>query len=421
MYPPISSAAEEAFRRCIRCGMCLPSCPTYVDTQAEVHSPRGRIQLFGALERGELEVSPLIAESFAYCLGCYACQTACPAGVPYRHILEEARDRIEKRYPNRLKRLLLRGLFPYPGRLRALARLLYWIDRSGLRRWAVRTGLLRSLAPGLARLEPQMPSLSRRFSRRLIEIRETPSGPSRGRVGFLLGCVMDVAFAETNRASVDLLRRAGFSVWTPERQTCCGALHGHNGDRQTAQRLARRTIEAFSAEPIQAVITNAAGCGAFMKHYAELLSDDPRWAERAREFQSRVRDLSQWLLECDFSGPFRPLPVRATYHDACHHVHAQGIAHQPRALLGRIPDLQLLPLEEAIWCCGSAGIYSALRPEDAERFLERKLAHIRRSGAQWVITGNPGCILQLRYGIRRAGLAVEVYHYADVLRWALVP
>ncbi|MCX7907366.1 MAG: (Fe-S)-binding protein [Bacteroidetes bacterium] len=413
------SPLEEALRRCIHCGMCLPSCPTYEISQREEHSPRGRIQLFRSFWEGELELSPLIAESFAYCLGCYACKTACPAGVRYEYIFEAARDELEARYPNRLKRLLLRALFAHLSLLRLLALTLRWTEQIGLRRWALQSGWFARLFPRLARLEPFAPPISRRFSRSLIRPLERPASPPRARVRFLLGCVMDVAFAETNRSSVDLLLASGAEVHTPLNQGCCGALHAHNGDLRTARRLAQRLIAALGGPDAEAVITNSAGCGAFMKSYGALLADDPQWATQARTFSDRVRDLSEWLLEAGLPVPLRALPVRATYHDACHHVHAQGIARQPRTLLGRIPELELVPLEESSWCCGSAGIYSLLRPQDAAQLLERKLERLRRTGAQWVITGNPGCVLQLRAGIQEAGLNMAVHHYADVLRWAL--
>ncbi|MFN3596934.1 MAG: (Fe-S)-binding protein [Rubricoccaceae bacterium] len=419
-----------AILACMHCGLCLPSCPTFQLTGQEKHSPRGRIQMMRAIADGELAVEGAFEDSMGFCLGCYACETACPAGVDYSALFEAARAEVDRRAAEqgrlpRLKRLVLRHVFTSERRLRALGRAIRLTERLGLRRLGVRSGLLARLMPRLARLEPLAPPIAPRFSDQLIGRRERPAGPPRYRVGMLRGCVMNLAFADVNRQTVDLLLACGAEVHTPDGQPCCGSLHGHNGDLETARALARRVIGAFEgALPLaayDAIVVNAAGCGAFMKEYGHLLASDPAWAARAATFAARVRDVSEFLAAAERPAPCRALPLRATYHDACHLCHAQGITRQPRALLAEVPGLELAPLPESTTCCGSAGIYNVLQFDASMALLEKKMAAVRATGAGTVITGNPGCALQLQEGGRRFGPPVEVLHPVTVLHraWGL--
>lgn len=412
---------------CIHCGLCLPSCPTYELTAEEKHSPRGRIQMMRAIADGRLAMGEAFEDSLSFCLGCFACETACPAGVDYSALFESARDAIERQRaaqgrPSRLKRFLLRRIFPFPRRLKAVARVLRFGRRSGLQGFSVRTGLLRRLAPALAELEPIAPAISRHFSDELIGEVERPQGAISHRVALLTGCVMNVAFAEINRQTADLLLANGCEVHRPPSQACCGSLHGHNGDLETARELARRNIAAFEEalplDRLDAIVVNAAGCGAFMKEYGHLLADEPQWAARAAAFSTRVRDISEFLWTIERRVPQHAVPLSATYHDACHLLHAQRVAAQPRGLLAEVPGLRVVPLTDAGRCCGSAGIYNLLQPQAAAELCRMKMDAIGQTGAEVVITGNPGCAIQISDGARRFGPKVDVLHPVEVLHRA---
>jgi glycolate oxidase iron-sulfur subunit len=412
---------------CIHCGLCLPSCPTYQLTGEEKHSPRGRIQMMRSIADGKLDLEGGFADSIGFCLGCFACETACPAGVDYSVLFEAARTAVDddaagRGEPPRLKRALLRRLFTSRRRLGALAGAMRLAERTGLRRLGVRSGILRRVAPRVADLEPLGPTMSPVASDRLIAEVERPEGTPSYRVQMLTGCVMNVAFADVNRQTVDLLLAAGCEVRRASAQQCCGSLHGHNGDLQTARQLARTNIAAFddtlSIEETDAIIVNAAGCGAFMKDYGHLLADDPAWAARAKAFSLRVRDVSEFLADVERPAPRGRVNVVATYHDACHLVHAQGITDAPRALLAEVPGLKLIPLRDSTTCCGSAGIYNVLQPEASMELLRWKMEAIAETGAELVITGNPGCTIQIQEGSRRYGPAVEVLHPVTVLHRA---
>jgi len=416
-----------AILACIHCGLCLPSCPTYRLTGEEKHSPRGRIQMMRAAADGRLELAGDFSDSMGFCLGCYACETACPAGVDYSALFEAARaavdDDAERRGTlPRFKRPLLRGLFLRKGRLKALARTIRLAEKSGLRRFGVRSGLLKKMAPRLAALEPMAPPISPVPSDRLIAAVERPAGDVKYRVQLLTGCVMNVSFADVNRQTADLLLAVGCEVHRAPAQECCGSLHGHNGDLETARRLARTNVAAFDAAlPLaetDAIVVNAAGCGAFMKDYGHLLAADPLWAERAALFAAKVKDVSEFLATVERPTPKGRVDAVATYHDACHLVHAQGISEAPRALLAEVPGLTLVPLPDATTCCGSAGIYNVLQPEASAELLGWKMENVAKTGARMVITGNPGCALQIAAGARRLGPDVEVLHPVTVLHRA---
>ena len=415
---------------CIHCGLCLPSCPTFQLTGAEKHSPRGRIQMMRAVADDRLPIEGDFTDSLDFCLGCYACETACPAGVDYSVLFEASREAIERDknrrgVANRFANFVLRRVFTSNKRLKALARSLRLARRSGLQGLGVRSGLLKKLAPKLAALEPMAPAISRKFADQLIRPVERPKGAVKVRVGLLKGCVMNVAFADVQRQTADLLLACGAEVHFPD-APCCGALHGHQGDLDTARDLARRVLTAFEAcGELDALVVNAAGCGAFLKEYGHLLSGDPDWAARAARFAAKVRDVSEFLLEVERPAPKYDVPVRATYHDACHLAHAQGVTAAPRALLAEVPGLDLVPLPDSTTCCGSAGLYNVLQPEAASALLARKMDAIRSTGATLVLTGNPGCALQIAAGARQfltepdgLGPPVEVAHPVTILHRA---
>ena len=409
-------------QQCMHCGMCLPSCPTYDATHRERHSPRGRIALMRAVADGELEIGETFADEMSYCLGCLACQTACPAGVNYAVLFETARSDIEAagagRTPSRRfwKGVALGWLFTSPRALRAAARLLRVYQRSGLESVARRTRLTRLLPATLRSLEPQAPCIAPAFSDELIAPREEPRGPVRYRVALLTGCVQDVVFAGINRDTADVLLANGCQVDTPRSQPCCGSLHAHNGDRETAAKLARRLIDMVPPARYDAIITNAGGCGSHLRHYSGLLGDDARYADAAREWDTKIRDVHEWLIGIGCrppeAGPF-DRPVTVTYHESCHLVHGQRITRQPRVLLRLLPGVSLVELPESTWCCGSAGVYAITQPEQAEALLRRKVGHIQGTSAEIVATANPGCHLQIARGL--GGTSVDVLHPISLL------
>ncbi len=405
----------------MHCGMCLPTCPTYAETKLERNSPRGRIALMRGIADGRLEVTRAFGEEMYFCLGCLACESACPAGVTYARMFECARADIEDAgvlaTPRRsiVRALALRLIFTRPRLLRALGKLLRWYQASGLE-FLVRKLKLTALLPrDLRELEPLTPRVQPQFSDSLIGPVEAPE-QSRFRVGMLTGCVQDLVYPQVNRDTVDVLLAHDCEVVTPGAQHCCGSLHAHNGELEWAREMARRNIDAFDLDSLDAIITNAAGCGSHLKHYDELLADDSRYAARAKVWSAKVKDIHEWLLQCGLKKPASGTgEVRATYHEACHLCHGQKISAQPRAVLNDIPGLHLVELPEATWCCGSAGIYNITQPEMSGKLLARKMENIATTGAQIVASANPGCSIQLEAGARRAHADFEVVHPVTLL------
>jgi glycolate dehydrogenase iron-sulfur subunit len=397
--------AYEKFLDCVHCGLCLSACPTYVELGTEMDSPRGRIYLMKGLEDGSLALTPDVARHLDLCLGCRACETACPSGVRYGDLIESARSFVEERhersFSDRWRRRLITRLFPHPQLLRTLLLPLRFLELVGVLAVLRRANGFAAMLPKLGWWEP------------LPEI-VLPRGAERHRVGFVAGCVAQVLFADTNRATVRVLTRNGCSVTTPTRQVCCGALYLHAGARREALDCARRNIDTFP-DDLDAIIVNAAGCGATLKQYGELLTDDPQYAARAHAFTAKVRDVTEFLAGLPLEQPENEVHARVTYHDACHLAHGQGVREAPRTLLKRIPGLELIELLDSDTCCGSAGSYNLTEPEMARRLGERKVANIRATGATCVAAANPGCAMQIQAGLRRAGLEVTVKHPVELL------
>ncbi|MBA2553309.1 MAG: 4Fe-4S dicluster domain-containing protein [Geodermatophilaceae bacterium] len=400
---------------CVHCGFCLPSCPTYVLWGEEMDSPRGRIDL---MKQG-LEGDPLtdsMVGHFDACLGCMACVTACPSGVQYDRLIETTRAQVERRHQRTRRDKALRGaifaLFPYPRRLRALRGPLRGWQRIGGDRLLRRTGLLERIAPSLAAMERLAPRLGK--AERLPE-RTAAIGTRRATVGMLTGCVQREFFPAVNAATVRVLAAEGCDVVVPAKQGCCGALSVHNGREPEALRFARALIDSFENAGVEWVVVNAAGCGSTMKEYAELLRDDPAYAVRAVAFATKVRDVSEILVELGPVATRHPLPITAAYHDACHLAHAQGVRAQPRALLNGIPGLQLREIADPAICCGSAGIYNVLFPEPARELGDRKAANVLATGAELLVTANPGCLMQVAASVERAGETIALAHTVEVL------
>ena len=394
---------------CVHCGLCLGSCPTYLETGNENDSPRGRIYLMRALQDGRMPLAETAVRHIDLCLGCRACEAACPSGVQYGELLEATREHIEKNHRRSvsqtfLRRFVIEKIFPFPWRMK-----LALLPAKVIKLAHVEHLLPRFARDALALLPERMSDVA------LEELSPTTMAPRRGRVGFVSGCVMSVMFGKTNAQSVELLNRAGYDVMTPPAQGCCGALYAHGGNLESARACARHNVAAFERLELDAIIINAAGCGSTLKEYGHLLHDDPAWAERGLRFSAKVKDLTEWLTSADFT--FRKPDCQAvTYHDACHLAHAQRIARPPRELLRAVAGTKFVELPEADVCCGSAGSYNLTEPEMAARLKRRKIENILRTGAEIVVTTNPGCLLQIQAGLRQAGAGhIRVQHIAEFL------
>ena len=400
---------------CVHCGFCLPTCPTYALWGQEMDSPRGRIYLMGEGLEGE-PMTPAMVEHFDACLGCLACVTACPSGVQYDRLIEATRAQVERRFQrpkaDRVLRAAIFALFPHPRRLRLMRGPLRLHQASGLSRRLRRSGVLQRISPTLAAMEALAPTLGR--AERVPE-RTAAQGERRGTVGMLLGCVQREFFPGVNAATARVLAAEGFDVIAPAAQGCCGALSAHSGRENEAQRFARALIDEFERAGVDAVVVNSAGCGASMKEYADLLADDPVYADRARRFADTVRDISEFLYEAGAVAPRHPLPVTIAYHDACHLGHGQGIRTQPRELLTGIPGVQLREIADADLCCGSAGIYNILNPLAARELGDRKAANVMRTKARLLVTANPGCLMQVASSLERTGGRIGLAHTIEVL------
>jgi glycolate oxidase iron-sulfur subunit len=403
----LQSLDYSVLQQCMHCGMCLPACPTYAETGRERNSPRGRIALMRAMADGELETTKAFADEMSYCLGCLACTTACPAGVDYTELFETGRAQVEQSGANAtfsrslIRRVTMRGLFVHPRLLRAAGRLLWFWQSSGAQSLTRRLKLTALLPRRLRELEPSTPPIRHHFSDTLIAAIEPARGKRRHRVAMLTGCMQDLIFSDVNRATVDVLRENGCEVVTPRAQYCCGSLHAHNGDQETARLLARRQLDGLDPYAVTAIISNAGGCGSHLRRYDHLLADDPIYAARAAEWSRKLRDISEWLVEIGFRPP-RPAAgpaIAVTYHESCHLCHGQKISRQPREILRAIPGLELRECAEASWCCGSAGIYNLTQPSTAGWLQRRKLSHLHATGATIVATANPGCHLQIQGGL----------------------
>ncbi len=409
-------------QQCMHCGLCLPTCPTYDATKIERHSPRGRISLMRAVADDRLEMTRVFADEMYFCLGCLACMTACPAGVNYAELFEHARAEAESsgvlRTPKRnfIRAFAIRWLFMDLSRLRLVGRLLRLYQQLGLQSLVRRCGVLKLLPRRLRELEAITPDIQPRFSADLISPITPALSQKRYRVAMLTGCAQDLIFSDINRDTVEVLARNGCEVVTPPEQFCCGSLHAHNGEWELAQQLARKQIDQLPPSQFDAIISNAGGCGSHLKHYHKLLADDPVYRDRAALWDRKVKDIHEWLAGIGIQRPQDNAPVQVvTYHESCHLAHGQKITTQPRQLLQAIPNLKLVELPESTWCCGSAGVYNIVQPEMANQLLERKLNHIKSTGARIVANGNPGCLLQLINGARLRGLNLRVVHPVTLL------
>lgn len=415
----VLSANTEKLLTCVHCGLCLPACPTYRQLGNENDSPRGRIYLMRGVVEGKVPLGDAFISHIDLCLGCRACETVCPSGVPYGHLLEAARVEVGKEKSARgslsetVLQIALNKVFTRPWLLRASLALVRGFRDSGLARAAF------GMNVGGVRLRFALALLLASRSRPGTVTGEQGTGSPKGgkakRVALLRGCVMDGLFRETNQATERVLARNDCQLLNADGQVCCGALHAHAGQLEVAKEFARKNIEAFLRSGAERIIVNAAGCGAAMKEYAGLLADDPLFADRAREFSSRVRDVSEFLVESGIRQPEGHINRRVAYDAPCHLIHAQRITQAPIDLLRAIPGLTLVPLRGFESCCGGAGVYNLQHPELSAGILEEKIASIAESGADTVVTANPGCIMQIGAGVLMNGLKVDVVHPIHLL------
>jgi len=415
--------SNDFITNCMHCGLCLPTCPTFSLTGLEKSSPRGRIRMMKAVSDGALEITDGFAEEMNFCLDCQACETACPAGVKYGSLVEAARSQIFTQgrvsgLEKTLKKFFFGYIFASKKRLRFLAKVLRFYQRSGIEKLLSMTGLFSLLIPKIGKLQQLSPRIDKQFFDETFPEIIRPAGEVKHRVAFLSGCIMNLAFTEVNRDTVEVLLRNGCEIIIPRTQECCGSLQAHNGDIESARKLARRNIDIFSKFDFDAIVMNSAGCGAFMKEYEHCLAKDEQYAEQARAFSAKVKDLTEFLLSIDFEKPSHPLNVRVAYHDACHLAHAQHITSEPRAILNSIPGIDLVELPESAWCCGSAGIYNVVRHDDSMKLLERKMRNVEATGAEIIVANNPGCLSQMNYGLKTHNISGEVIHIATILNRA---
>ncbi|MFQ5658437.1 MAG: (Fe-S)-binding protein, partial [Candidatus Methylomirabilales bacterium] len=388
----------------------------------EMDNPRGRIYLMRAVAEGKAKITDRFVEHMNLCLMCRACETACPSGVKFGFIMEAARGQIDRNYQyspseRRLRDSLLQR-FTNIDTLSTLTPLLRFYQKFGLQKLARASGVLGFFGrlgknfDRLGKMEALLPPIPDR--QELPEVMPA-KGDKRGRVGLLTGCAQRFFLPQVNAATARVLAENGFEVVIPKDQGCCGSLLVHEGEREQGKGLARKTIDVFERAGVDFIVVSAAGCGSVMKEYWELLHNDPVYRERAEAFSKKVRDASELIAQADLNGRLRELKLKVTYHDACHLAHGQKVRQQPRKILKAIPGLQLVELAESDFCCGSAGVYNLIYPDVAQKFLDRKLDRIKETGAEVVVSANPGCTFQIEKGLKERGLNIRVLHPMEVL------
>jgi glycolate oxidase iron-sulfur subunit len=422
-FAPGDAPTYESVLQCIRCGFCLPTCPTYALTGRERSSPRGRVALARAVHDGDLEFTQALKQESFFCLDCRACTTSCPSGVRAGEVMEICRSQSHQLQPGShmstgFRNFVLQRMMPSPELMEnaMLPSRLY--QRLGIQ-WLVRHSKLLKLAPDwMDKAEGMMPKMHKPLRLQLPEV-TSAKGENRGRVGFFLGCVMTLMYPEVSRQTVRVLAHQGFDVITPQETKCCGAPHLNEGDRQTARELALFNLDLFLKAEVDYIVTDCAGCGATLKEYEELLEEMAEH-DKLASFRAKIRDVSEFLSEVGLrTQDFKPVNKTVTYHEPCHLCHAQQISRQPRELLGQIPGVELREMDEASWCCGSAATWGLKFSKESEKVLDRKLNNVKETGAEILVTANPGCQLQLDWGLRERKMTPHVMHIMELLGEAI--
>lgn len=418
----------DQLTNCMRCGFCLPACPTFRETGLEPESPRGRIALMKAVADGIMDPDEAFEDQMNHCLGCRACEPACPADVKYGQLIEQARDAIEDHADHSapisgMRKLFFKGVFPHRKSLKLLGTSLSLYQKSGLQTIARGSGMMRLFPKHLREMEQILPDATGKGVVERLGTVYPAKGGKIARVALFRGCIMDVMFADTNVNTVKLLSEAGFEVVIPKEQVCCGALHAHSGEMDLARGLARTNLDVFKEAGIEYIVSNAGGCGALLVEYDHLMKDDSKYNELAEWFASRVIDVSQLLVDhgrlpsFTESGASRAEPVTITYQDSCHLRNVMKSSNAPRKLMNQVANVNFTEMKDADTCCGSAGIYNVTQPEMAGQILDRKMEHVNNTGARYLLTSNPGCLLQMKLGVEKHGVSsqMEVKHVVDFL------
>lgn len=413
----------EAVLQCMRCGFCLPTCPTYALTNRERSSPRGRVALARAVAEQKLEFSQAVKDEAFFCLDCRACTTACPSGVRAGEVMEVCRTQANAAFPasgmqKGLREFILEKMVPSPALMETSMVPARLYQKLGIQ-WLVRHSHVLKLGPKwMEKAEGMLPKLSKPLRLQLPDL--VPArGEKRGKVGFFLGCVMTLMYPEVSRQTVRVLAHQGFDVLTPKNQKCCGAPHMTEGDRDTARKLASENLDLFMDLGVDYIVTDCAGCGSALKEYEEILAGRADHG-RLEAFRAKVRDISEFIVEVGIrTEGLQPVKASVTYHEPCHLCHAQGISAQPRKLIKAIPGVELREMNEASWCCGSAATWGLKFQGESQQVLDRKLGNVKATGADYLVTANPGCQLQLAWGLREAGMKQEVLHLMELLGRAI--
>ncbi|MCK4620822.1 MAG: (Fe-S)-binding protein [Desulfuromonadales bacterium] len=409
----------EDVLQCMHCGFCLPTCPTFALTGRERSSPRGRVALARAVAEKKLEFTAAIKEEAFFCLDCRACTSACPSGVRAGEVMEVCRAQAHQQQPlpkwqAAFRNFILQKMLPDPDLLETSMLPARLYQKLGVQ-WLVRNSRLLKLGPRwIEKAEGMMPELQQPLRQQMPEL--TPArGEKRGKVGFFLGCVMTLMYAEVSRQTVRVLSHQGFDVLTPKKQKCCGAPHLSEGDRETTRQLATHNLDLFLDLDVDAIVTDCAGCGSALKEYEELLAERADHQRLAR-FRSKIKDVSEFLIEVGLrTDNLQQVNRSVTYHEPCHLCHAQGISSQPRELIKAIPGVEFREMKEASWCCGSAATFSLKFTKESQQILDRKLNNVKQTEADLLVTANPGCHLQLAWGLREAGMRQPVLHLMELL------
>lgn len=418
-FPLADEPHYEALLQCMRCGFCLPTCPTYVLTGRERSSPRGRVALAKAVADEQLDFTDAVKQEAYFCLDCRACSTTCPSGVHAGLVMENCRNQAQAAYPStgpvrKFREFILERMLPSPDLLETSMLPARLYQKLGIQ-WLVRHSHILKLGPDwLAKADGMMPELHRPLRPQLPEV-VPPIGEPRGRVAFFLGCIMTLMYPEVSRQTVRVLAHQGFEVITPKQQKCCGAPHLNEGDRATTRSLAQHNLDLFMELDVDAIVTDCAGCGAALKEYEELLEKSGEHAKLAA-FRGRIKDINEFLTEQGLrTERLRPIEKSITYHEPCHLCHAQGVSSQPRELLKAIPGVEFREMNEASWCCGSAATFSLKFTDESQQILDRKLENVQATDADLLVTANPGCHLQLAWGLKQAGMVQRVVHVMELL------